>query len=202
MTDAANAPSDDVGDELNPRQLRFVAEYVVDLNATRAAIRAGYSPTSAHVQGSYLIRNPVVADAIAVELEARAKRVGISAERVLKELARLSFSDVVNVVDVVEHFDDEGNRHTRLELKDLKALPSRVTRTIESIRVKPTPSGPELTVKMHSKTTALAMLVKHLGLEAPVKSEVKVEAGDNFETKSNAELMALVTAMIDAKSKT
>lgn len=191
----------EVGDELNARQRLFVQEYCVDLNATRAAMRAGYSATSAHANGPRLLANAVVANAIANELSARSKRVGITAERVLKELARLSFSDVVNVVNVLTTTDEEGVEHTRLELKDLKALPSRITRTIESIRVKPTSAGPELTVKMHSKVSALSMLVKHLGLEAPVKSEVKLDADDDFSTKSNAELLAAVQKLIDARAK-
>ena len=51
---------------LNARQQRFVAEYAIDLNATQAAIRAGYSETRAAVTGHELLKNPAIADAVSV----------------------------------------------------------------------------------------------------------------------------------------
>ena len=52
------------GAKLNPKQKRFVDEYLVDLNATQAASRAGYSERTAKVQGSRLLTNVIVAEAI------------------------------------------------------------------------------------------------------------------------------------------
>ena len=62
---------------------RFIAEYLIDMNATQAAIRAGYSPKSAHVQGSRLLRNAVIAEGIAEGLERLASKLEVTAERVL-----------------------------------------------------------------------------------------------------------------------
>ena len=78
---------------LPPNQRRFVEEYLVDLNATQAAMRAGYSPKTADRQGFRLLRNAEVAAAISAAKTERAKRIDITADRVLKELSLLAFSD-------------------------------------------------------------------------------------------------------------
>src|SRR5271167_3160732 len=76
---------------LTPKQARFVEEYIVDLNGKQAAIRAGYSPRTAEVQSSRLLRNAKV-DATAREaMQARSRRTGITADRVVLELAKLAF---------------------------------------------------------------------------------------------------------------
>ena len=69
------------GSSLTPRQERFVAEYLIDLNATQAAIRAGYSAKTAEVQGPRLLGNVRVAAAIADGQAKRAERNGLIVER-------------------------------------------------------------------------------------------------------------------------
>ncbi len=78
---------------LTKRQELFVAEYLTDLNATRAAIAAGYSEKGADVTGSKLLVNPKVAQEIARKHGARLTRLEITADRVLQELAKLAFYD-------------------------------------------------------------------------------------------------------------
>lgn len=78
------------------RQRRFVEEYCIDLNGTKAAIRAGYSVKSAAEQASELLRNPKVADEITATQEWHATKSGITKNRVLRELAGMAFSDVRN----------------------------------------------------------------------------------------------------------
>jgi phage terminase small subunit len=75
------------------RRTLFVAEYLVDLNATRAAIAAGYSPRTAGQQGSRLLKNVKVVAEIAAKTKTRIARLGVSADNVLQELARLAFFD-------------------------------------------------------------------------------------------------------------
>lgn len=75
---------------LTPRQSRFVAEYLKDLNATQAAIRTGYSPKTAASQASSLLRNPKVRDAVDAGKKSRAKRLELSADAVLGDIVRLS----------------------------------------------------------------------------------------------------------------
>lgn len=79
--------------ELTPKQAQFVREYLVDLNATQAAIRAGYSPRTAESQGSTLLRNPKVRACLEVGRARLAQAVEVTQERVLQELARLGFLD-------------------------------------------------------------------------------------------------------------
>ena len=78
---------------LTPRQERFAAEYSKDLNATQAAIRAGYSPQSARTQAADLLTNPNIASAIAEAQAARSRRTEVTADRVVLELARVAFGD-------------------------------------------------------------------------------------------------------------
>ena len=80
--------------KISDRQKLFVREYMVDLNATQAAIRAGYSPRSASQRGWALRQNPEVATRIEAAMASRAEAVGITPERVLCELARLSFANI------------------------------------------------------------------------------------------------------------
>ena len=73
---------------LTPKQARFVEEYLVDLNATQAAIRAGYSAKTAEVQGSRLLGNVKVAAAIREAQEARSERTGITQDEVIQGLKK------------------------------------------------------------------------------------------------------------------
>ena len=92
---------------LTPKQKRFVEEYLVDLNATQAAIRAGYSARTANEQGARLSANVSVSSAIQAALEARAKEIGRTARDVLKDIQ-----------DVTRAARDAGD--TRAALKGLE----------------------------------------------------------------------------------
>jgi phage terminase small subunit len=81
-------------DKLSPKQQRFVEEYLVDLNATQAAIRAGYNANSAKQQGQRLLTKDDVQAAVTAGREALAKATGITAQRVLEEYAKIGFSDL------------------------------------------------------------------------------------------------------------
>lgn len=80
--------------ELTPKQERFVAEYLIDLNATQAAIRTGYSAKTAASQGARLLKQGGVARAVQAAQQARAVRTEITQDRVLQELARIAFFDI------------------------------------------------------------------------------------------------------------
>ena len=80
--------------DLGPRQARFVEEYLVDLNAKQAAIRAGYSPKTAEVQGSRLLSHAKVQRAVTARMAERSKRTEVAADRALLEIARIGFSDL------------------------------------------------------------------------------------------------------------
>src|ERR1051326_3842030 len=80
--------------ELNPKQRRFVEEYLIDLNAKRSATVAGYSAKSAAKIGYRLLREPLVAKAMHKALAARSRRTHITADRGLREDARIAVADI------------------------------------------------------------------------------------------------------------
>lgn len=96
---------------LNERQRRFAEEYIVDLNATQAAIRAGYSPRTAKMQGSRLMTHDDIQKLIGELGKERQKRTQITADRVLEEFASVAFQKA----------GDEQDTHLRYNNK-LRAL--------------------------------------------------------------------------------
>lgn len=147
---------------LTAKQTRFVEEYLVDLNSTQAAIRAGYSPRSAEVEGSRLLRNVKVAKAVAEAQQARSIRTQFTADDIYREWAVLSSSNPWNYV-----MDDEGNISLR------EGVPESAKRAVASIKRKvtviPQKDGEpivkhEAEFKLWDKNTALANAAKHLGM--------------------------------------
>lgn len=84
---------------LTPRQKRFVDEYLIDLNATQAAIRAGYSAKTAYSQGERLLSHVEVAAAISAAQQARSERTKIDADWVLHRLALEAEADLNDLYD-------------------------------------------------------------------------------------------------------
>ena len=88
--------------KLTNKQARFVIEYQVDQNATQAAIRAGYSAKNADKLGPRLVGNSRVAEAIEREVKVRLVQVGVYAEKVLSELAKVAFAEGKDKVRALE----------------------------------------------------------------------------------------------------
>jgi phage terminase small subunit len=141
---------------LTPKQNAFVAEYLVDRNATRAAERAGYrgKPHTLEVTGSDLLRHPEVRRCIDEALARRAARVEVKADDVLRELLRLA------MVDIGEAFDDNGR------LKPLNEMSADVRRAISGLDYEEATEnrGAIRKVKFWDKKGALELLGKHLKL--------------------------------------
>lgn len=141
--------------QLTAKQKRFVAEYLIDLNATQAAIRAGYSVQSAYSIGDENLKKPEIDAAIKKAMAERSKRTGINADRVLQELAKIGFANITDVADM-----DEAAVKGSADRDD--------TAAILSVKVKriPTEDGDivEREVKMHDKVKALVKLGEHLDL--------------------------------------
>ena len=141
---------------LTPRQSLFVAEYLVDLNAKQAAIRAGYAPGSAADRGWELLnRCPPVMTRLKEAMAERAQRTQIGAERVLKEIARIAFADIRNYLA-------EGPDKT-LVVRPLMQMSDDDVAALAEIWA----SGKAKSlrrIKLHDKRAALEMLARHLGL--------------------------------------
>mgnify|MGYP004645101849 CR=1 FL=1 len=135
---------------MTDKQKRFCEEYMIDLNATQAAIRAGYSPKTANEQGAQnLVKLSKYIDQLKAE---QSRRTGVSADRVVRELAKIAF---VNAGDLI----DPETASVKLDASrdDLAAVQSVKVKTFGE-------DGLEHEVKLADKLRALELLGKHLGV--------------------------------------
>jgi phage terminase small subunit len=165
--------------ELNDKQRRFCEEYLIDLNATQAAIRAGYSKKTAYSIGDENLRKPEIKDFIQKAQKELSERTKITAERVINELAKIGFSDIKN------YFDGDETQ------KDITTLDNNLTAAVSSIKVTES-SGKDWSkttkeFKLHDKVKALEDLGKHLGVfekdnkQKATPLKIRVGYGDNTE---------------------
>ena len=136
---------------MTAKQQRFCEEYLIDLNATRAAIRAGYSPKSAKTNGPRLLENAGIRARVEAMMARLSRRTGVSAERVVRELARVAFASMPDGVD------KRTATHRPDATEDDRAA-------IASVRVKNGDMFTEREVRMCDKVRALELLGKHLGM--------------------------------------
>lgn len=143
--------------KLTPKQERFCEEYLIDLNATAAAKRAGFSAKSAMEQGYALINKPQVKAKISELKMARSERTEINADRVLAELGRVAF------VDIAKAYASDG---TLLLVPD---MPEEIRLALAAIDIhKDFTEGVEVgetrKIKLLDKLRALELIGKHLKL--------------------------------------
>lgn len=168
----APAQTGRVDDGLTEKQRQFVREYLIDLNATAAAKRAGYSEESAHSIGHENLRKPEIAAAIQRAMDDRATRTEITADRVLREYARVAFGDPRSVM---EWGPDGVKLKASADLTDDEAaLVSEVSQTT-------TKDGGSIKLKTNSKLQALEALGKHLGMFVD-RTEITGDAGEPLVT--------------------
>jgi phage terminase small subunit len=165
---------DDWESELTAKQRAFVREYLIDLNATQAAIRAGYSEKTATVIGAENLTKPNIASAIESAMKNRADRTDITADRILKELAKIGFSDIRKAIKwqgtlVTEEDNPDGG--------DTLVIKNVVTNNVTLIssdeiddetaaaisEISQNTSG-GIKLKFHDKRAALVDMGKHLGM--------------------------------------
>lgn len=156
--------------KLTDKQQRFVDEYLIDLNATQAAIRAGYSAKTADRIGPELLGKTCVSEAISKKMAARSRRTGVNAERVVLELAKVAFAKMTDIVDSNGRIKEDASPD------DLAC--------IESIKYKESDNeyggSVEREVKIASKLKALELLGKHLGMWSD-KFNVTVEKSEKLD---------------------
>lgn len=151
---------------MTKKQKRFCEEYLIDLNATQAAIRAGYSPDTAGAIGAENLTKPEIQRAVAQAMAERSRRTGVNAERVVLELAKVAFVNVGNVIDA-----------TDATLKE-DAAPEDLA-AIQSIKVKDMGEmGIEREIRMADKLKALELLGRHLGMfNDKMRLDAKLDTG-------------------------
>ncbi len=157
--------------KLTEKQQRFVDEYLIDLNATQAAIRAGYSVNTANEQGSQNLAKLSIQQAIAEKMAERSKRTGVNQDRVIQELARIAFVNPQNVINA-----EDGSVREDATDDDLAC--------IQSVKVKTASSdkgySEEREIKLADKLKALELLGKHLGMFTD-----KLELGADMDLNIN-----------------
>lgn len=141
--------------KISKRDLVFIDEYLVDLDPKNAAIRAGYKPSTAREAYEWIRdenpTKPRVRDLILQKMAERARRTGVTADRVVRELAKIAFLDPTDVID--------------FETGELMEKPGRGdTSAIASVKIKETQYSTEREIKFADKNRALELLGKHLGM--------------------------------------
>ena len=167
--------------KLTAKQSTFVLEYLIDYNATKAAIRAGYSKRTARSIGSENLTKPVIGAKILEAMKERSKRTEIEADRILAEYASVAFSDMRDYMT----FSDDGNVYV-----DWTNMPKDVTKAIAEITQEEYAEGKgrrkKTSLKLHSKLGALNALAKHLGLFNDAVDELRAMV-TNIENDTGSE---------------
>lgn len=164
---------------LTAKQEAFVREYLVDLNATQAAIRAGYSVDTARQTGSENLTKPDIADAIAAAQAERAQRTNITADKVLEELAKIGFSDIRKAIKwysqtSVAAIDSDADMQALAGEGEIRFAVANQVELVSSddidddtaaaiAEIGQTSTG-ALKVKFHDKRGALVDIGRHLGM--------------------------------------
>lgn len=139
---------------MNARWIRFVDEYLIDLNGTQAAIRAGFAAKGAHVTAVRLLSNPKLQGLIQAKMAARAERVGMSQDQVLAEVKLLSRSSISDYI-----VDKDGR------LAPAPGCSPDVMRAVSSVRYTRKPDGTtEVLFKLWDKPGSLRLSSQHLGM--------------------------------------
>lgn len=138
--------------ELTAKQTKFIDEYLVDLNATQAAIRAGYSRRTARTIAADLLANVYIKAALKVAQDDLARRTGITQEMVIAELKEIAFSRIGDFIE----WGPDG-----IVLKS-SGLDADQSAPVADISMKGAAGG--VRVRLYDKLRALELLGKHLGL--------------------------------------
>ncbi len=147
--------------KLTPKQKIFIKEYLIDLNATQAAIRAGYSEKTANRIATENLSKPVIREALTQAMEKRENELEITAEMVLNEFARIAFVDPRNFFNpdgsakaITELDEDTASALAGFQIDDLFEGKGKDRQLIGYVKK----------YKIADKIRALEALAKHLGI--------------------------------------
>ncbi|MBB3770970.1 phage terminase small subunit [Angulomicrobium tetraedrale] len=149
--------------ELTPKQQRFVDEYLVDLNATQAAIRAGYSLRTANEQGSRLLAKASVKAAVQAKQNLLAAKMDVTQERIVDELAKIGFANMQDYMRA----NAEGDPYldfSGLTREQAAALAEVTVEDFKDGRGETARDVRRVKFKLHDKRAALVDLGRHLGM--------------------------------------
>ena len=145
--------------KLTNKQKRFCQEYTIDWNLTQAAIRAGYCRKNARQTGYENLTKLYIQQEIQRLMDELAKKTMITAEKVLRELAKIGFSDITDFVEFgkQETETENGDSSHYIELKPSAEVDGSLIAEVREAR-----SG--LVFKLHDKVKALELMGRHLGM--------------------------------------
>ena len=158
--------------KLTAKQQRFVDEYLIDLNATQAAIRAGYSEKTAFSIGTENLRKPLIQKAIQQRKQAREQRTEITQDRVIQELAAIGFARATDYAKIVPGGGADFVSTDELTESQKAAV----------VSIKETQNGTE--IRLADKLKALELIGKHLGMFDRNTNGIDQEIEDDPLTKS------------------
>ena len=186
--------------KLTGKQQKFVDEYLIDLNATQAAIRAGYSEKNADKIGSQLLGKTRVMEAIDAKRKRLEVKSEITAEKVLQEYAKVAFSNIADFVDW---------SNGQITIIPSEKLTREQTACVAEVSESTSNQGTTVKFKLHDKLTALHRLGDHLGLFKKIV-EMSGKDGKPLQTqqmpilnpeklsKLNAEQLAVLEQVLPA----
>lgn len=183
---ASNLPETASRVSLTVKQQLFVAEFMVDTNATQAAIRAGYSKRTAKAMGTENLSKPAIRAAIDAEIEKLKTKISFTAEAVLAELALIGFAGMGDFVTI-----DASGLVQAIPLDGLAENKHRIIRKVKEKRVirstkgtEENPDGDQILdatfeFELCDKVKSLELLARHLGLlhdktEVDMKQSVQI----------------------------
>lgn len=174
---------------LTPRQAAFVQEYLIDLNATKAAIRAGYAPSNAASYGSDLTKLPQVSLAIEVGKAQRETRTKMDRDQVLHEMSLLSNSRIDWFV-----IDNEGQVRLAAGAPEgamgaVASIKKRITSTYNPA-TKETITKYDVELKLWDKPAPLKLMGRHVGL-FPDKVELTGPGGGPIDVVTRIERLVV-----------
>ena len=161
------------GRRITPMQWRFIDEYLIDMNATQSALRAGYSPRCANQVGSVLLRRPAIRDEVAARIAARSQRTAITADRVLEELAKIAFANLMDYMRPGEGGD------LRVDFSQLRCdqAAALVEVTVEDSHRTDGREIRRIRFKLADKLGALVALGRHLGMQLAGRRRSRASSG-------------------------
>ena len=162
---------------LTEQQAQFAREYLIDLNASQAAIRAGYSPKTAASQGSDLLRKPEIQELIAESRKRTAERLDLTRDDCIRQYQRIGFSDPRRL------FNADGS------IKSITELDADTAAAVQGYEVEyrqldgaDMPPVPVLKIKWADRKGAIDSIMKSQGWNAAEKFEHSGKGGGPIET--------------------
>lgn len=169
-----------MADAPTAKQQRFVEEYLKDLNATQAAIRAGYSYKTADQIGSELLQKTSVKEAVKIGMAKRSARTGVTQDQVLNELRRIAFGSMADLAK----WNASG-----VSFRDSDHLSEDELANVSEVSESTNQHGGSLKIKQFDKVKALELLGRHLGMW---NDKLDISEGDRpLKDLSDGELLKL-----------